>query len=611
MSCIAETTDLASNSPTRSRSSGASSSTNDAFDYDTSNSISEEDESSDEAEAADEAADVVKEQEEPVAASPIRSARRRSTMENTFGSAMPFEDSPNVDVDPESPFSVGASPVGGRKSSILGNTVAENSPKVREGAKGRSGHSPVRSPKSPTSPTKRRSAGKSANKRKTPEESVSAITYEDVDAGGNDDNEYYEEAVGDDYMDTVESVHDASVEDIESSGNKNRRVSFTQDTSAEQLPSAASSAVKRGRGRPPKTPTSNNSSTHTTPESARSVRTAMSTPGSEEFARGRKVMDETFEGSSDEEAADRTDMQDSESDDEEGKNASGFADDSFAAAMRKRKKYFNEDEEDEEEEDEDGVGGGSRRSKRVTKGKKLAWWKGERPVYDAGRMIGLLTANPTPKKNGKNGKKVGRPAKFNEGELSIVKSEMPIVLPTDIKFASRDSAEMEIWDDAANSTQSLKVLCYSETNENAASLPITAPRPEGKDIVGFAAQSFNVPEISNSMSGWISGFVDLPPGAIKDAEGVGECTQVFFISECQDGALEFGMADPAEPEWKDETAQRHLLRKGDTFFVPPGNIYRLENHSSNKPCFIFWTIIKPVPPGDGASIQPSADEPVQ
>jgi hypothetical protein len=28
----------------------------------------------------------------------------------------------------------------------------------------------------------------------------------------------------------------------------------------------------------------------------------------------------------------------------------------------------------------------------------------------------------------------------------------------------------------------------------------------------------------------------LPPGAIKDAEGVGECSQVFFVSECQDGA---------------------------------------------------------------------------
>ena len=30
------------------------------------------------------------------------------------------------------------------------------------------------------------------------------------------------------------------------------------------------------------------------------------------------------------------------------------------------------------------------------------------------------------------------------------------------------------------------------------------------------------------------GFVELPAGAIKDAEGVGECAQVFFVSECQD-----------------------------------------------------------------------------
>jgi hypothetical protein len=32
------------------------------------------------------------------------------------------------------------------------------------------------------------------------------------------------------------------------------------------------------------------------------------------------------------------------------------------------------------------------------------------------------------------------------------------------------------------------------------------------------------------------GFVDLPPGSIKDEETVGECAQVFFIGDCQDGA---------------------------------------------------------------------------
>ena len=40
-----------------------------------------------------------------------------------------------------------------------------------------------------------------------------------------------------------------------------------------------------------------------------------------------------------------------------------------------------------------------------------------------------------------------------------------------------------------------------------------------------------------------------------------------------------GLADPQEEEWRDEIAQRVLLRQGDFFFVPPGNIYRLENHS--------------------------------
>jgi hypothetical protein len=88
--------------------------------------------------------------------------------------------------------------------------------------------------------------------------------------------------------------------------------------------------------------------------------------------------------------------------------------------------------------------------------------------------------------------------------------------------------------------------------------------------------------------------VDLPPDAIKDAEGVGLFTQVFFVSDCQDGSVELGIAHPQLDEWEDSTAQRLLLKKGDSFYVPPGNIYRLENHSKVKSCFLFWTIIKPI-----------------
>jgi mannose-6-phosphate isomerase-like protein (cupin superfamily) len=55
-------------------------------------------------------------------------------------------------------------------------------------------------------------------------------------------------------------------------------------------------------------------------------------------------------------------------------------------------------------------------------------------------------------------------------------------------------------------------------------------------------------------------------------------------------------------EWDDKRAQRILLKKGDSFYIPPGNIYRLENHSGNQSCTIYWTIIKPMS-SEGDEIQ--------
>jgi centromere protein C len=88
--------------------------------------------------------------------------------------------------------------------------------------------------------------------------------------------------------------------------------------------------------------------------------------------------------------------------------------------------------------------------------------------------------------------------------------------------------------------------------------------------------------------------VELPPQAIKDPEGVGKLAQVFFVASCQDKALEFALADPSNAEWDDSTAQRVLLSAGDSFYVPPGNWYRLENHSKVKNCRIHWIVIKPI-----------------
>ena len=123
--------------------------------------------------------------------------------------------------------------------------------------------------------------------------------------------------------------------------------------------------------------------------------------------------------------------------------------------------------------------------------------------------------------------------------------------------------------------------------------------------------------------------MELPPEAIKDAEGVGRYSQVWiscalfrrlcsftpgnsisgflclglsrsewceslFAFVCFVSfnaalfwwlcAVELGIADPTSDTWRDETAQRVLLKKGDSFFVPPGNVYRYQNR--NVP--IFW-----------------------
>jgi len=125
-------------------------------------------------------------------------------------------------------------------------------------------------------------------------------------------------------------------------------------------------------------------------------------------------------------------------------------------------------------------------------------------------------------------------------------------------------------------------------------LPITADREPGKDEVGLAAQAFNVAQATEDVPGYISGHVILPPGGIKDAEGVGMCSQIFFVSDCQPKGLELALGAPDETTFNPETAQRYLLSPGDFFHVPPNNIYRVENHSTIAESKLFWTIIRPM-----------------
>ena len=143
---------------------------------------------------------------------------------------------------------------------------------------------------------------------------------------------------------------------------------------------------------------------------------------------------------------------------------------------------------------------------------------------------------------------------------------------------------------------SLELFAYSEDLVGH-QLPTTKRSKGESNVFGLAAQAFNVPSDSSTlMPGYITGNLVLPPKGIKDAEGVGICAQVFNIGDCQPKSIEVAIADPDynDGKFESKTAQRFFLSKGEMFHVPPGNIYRIENHSKKTKCTLFWTIIRPM-----------------
>jgi centromere protein C len=117
---------------------------------------------------------------------------------------------------------------------------------------------------------------------------------------------------------------------------------------------------------------------------------------------------------------------------------------------------------------------------------------------------------------------------------------------------------------------------------------------EGK-VVGLAAQAFNVSNADNSFPGYLMGNLILPPKGIKDAESVGFCAQTFTCVLGQPGAIEVAYSDPdvRDGSLDPETAYRFFVQQGDMFRIPPGNCYRLENHSKEVEAYLTWTIIRP------------------
>ena len=117
-------------------------------------------------------------------------------------------------------------------------------------------------------------------------------------------------------------------------------------------------------------------------------------------------------------------------------------------------------------------------------------------------------------------------------------------------------------------------------------------KSDGKGV-GLAAQSFAMPNDDYPvLPGYIVGSLTLPPKAIKDEESVHLCAQIFTVVSGQPKALEIAYSENASPIREDDTAERFLLSEGDNVLVPPGNSYRLKNHSKIADAILSWTVIR-------------------
>jgi hypothetical protein len=220
-------------------------------------------------------------------------------------------------------------------------------------------------------------------------------------------------------------------------------------------------------------------------------------------------------------------------------------------------------------------------------GKDILGLRSGAPAPVITKVVGVLHALPTPQKV----KRKGGPRKIGRGQSRALPKFDEALLNQAYEYSGEDKAI--VWDESEGSYKNSKIISYS-SNMTATALPITAERDPGKDAVGMAAQAFNINQATEDVPGWISGHVVLPPEGIKDAEGVGMCSQVFFVSSCQPKSFEVAIGAPEEQAFNPATAQRFLLSAGDFFHVPPNNIYRVENHSQTADCKLFWTIIRPM-----------------
>mmetsp|Transcript_10995 Transcript_10995/g.16624 ORF Transcript_10995/g.16624 Transcript_10995/m.16624 type:complete len:226 (+) Transcript_10995:4950-5627(+) len=215
-------------------------------------------------------------------------------------------------------------------------------------------------------------------------------------------------------------------------------------------------------------------------------------------------------------------------------------------------------------------------------------------------VSGILTAEPTPYKKRKRTTRLSdKEHDKDEDRKNKAKTDYTTKPFNSSKLRKKynfgDGQVMNVWNEAIRQVEERKICAFTEDLKGH-ELPATKREKGESKVFGLAAQAFNVAtDPSTCLPGYITGNLVLPPRGIKDAEGVGICAQAFTVGDCQPNSVEIAIADPEVNGGKFEpnSAQRRLLTKGEMFHVPPGNIYRIENHSRKVACTLYWTIIKP------------------
>ena len=86
-----------------------------------------------------------------------------------------------------------------------------------------------------------------------------------------------------------------------------------------------------------------------------------------------------------------------------------------------------------------------------------------------------------------------------------------------------------------------KIVSYASSMASSDLPVMTRCQREGR-VSGKVAQAFHVPStpVGMAIPGWIASQWRFPPNGIKDAENVGFCSQVFFVSKYQPNSFKLG-----------------------------------------------------------------------